>query len=142
MMEEVKKAISAVQALNLYDGEEICSSLIEKVINKYVTFLDWKQQEIIDRLPMIGEWVMIYQKNQGEGYVDFERWKVVDSKVFHDFTMENFDACKGLGLPWSNRPKRLIVISVERDSFHHDQETLRKFELARLKFVEDWLAKN
>ena len=144
MMEEIKKAIAAVEALNLEDGEEICSSLIEKVINDKVTFLDWRQQEIIDRLHTIGKWVTIYSKNQGEGYLDFERWQVVDRRVFHDFIIENLSACRvlGLGGAWFNFPKPLTVIAFERDNFHQDQETLRKFELARLKFVEDWLAKN
>ena len=144
MMEEVKKAVEAVQALNLYDGEEICSSLIQKVINKHVTFLDWQQQEIIDRLSMVGMWITIYSKNHGDGYLDFEKWQVVDSRVFHDFIMENFETCKGLGLggAWFNFPKPLTVIAVDCDSFHHSAETMRKIELARLKFVEDWLAKD
>ncbi len=144
MMEEVKKAIAAIEALGLEDGDEICSSLIWKVICKHVTFLNWEQKEIIDRLPMVGKRVMIYRKDQGEGYVDFERWQIVDSKIFHDFIMENSDACKGLRLgdAWFNFPKPLTVISIDCDSFHHDEQTLRKFALARLKFVEDWLAKN
>ena len=143
MMEKIKKAIEAVQALGLgAEGDEICSSLIQKVINEHVMFLDWRQRKIINRLPTIGKWVMVYRKYQGEGYVDFERWKVVDSKVFHDFLMEHSDECKDLGLPWSSRPPRLIVLSVERDTFHHSAETRRKIALARLRFVEDWLAKN
>ena len=143
MMEEIKKAIEAIEALGLgAEGEEICSTLIKGVINKHVTFLDWKQREIIDRLPSIGRWETIYRKNQGEGHIDFEKWLVADSKMFHDFIMEHFAECKGLGLPWPYRHKRLIVIGRRRDSFHHSAETLRKFELARLKFVEDWLANN
>jgi len=142
MMEELKKAIEAVEALHLEESEEICSMLIRKVIESKVTFLDWKQREIIDRLPSIGRWETIYRIPQGEGYVDFEKWLIVDSKVFHDFIMEHFDLCKGLGLPWPYRHKRLTVIGRRRDSFHHSAETLRKFELARLKFVEEWLAKN
>ena len=141
--EAVKQAIAAIEALGLgAEGEEICSSLIQKVINKHVTFLDWRQREIIDRLPTIGKWSMIYRKNQGEGYVDFEKWKVVDRKVFHDFTMEHFDECKGLGLPWPYHHKKLVIINVKKDTFHHGQETLRKIALARLQFVEDWLANN
>ena len=143
MMEEVKKAIEAIEALGLgAEGEEICSSLIQKVIDNQVTFLDWKQQEIIDRLPTIGKWVTIYRKNQGEGYVDFEKWRVVDRKTFHDFTMEHFDECKRLDLPWCSRPPRLVVLSVRKDTFHHSAETMRKFEMARVEFVEDWLANN
>ena len=147
MMEEVKKAIAAIEALRLgAEGEEICSTLIKEVINTKVIFLNWRQQEIIDRLPMVGKWVTIYRKNQGEGYVDFEKWWIVDSKLLHDFIMENFDTCKRLGLglgdAWFNFPKPLTVIAVDCDSFHHSAETMRKFELARLQFVEDWLAKN
>ena len=145
MMEEVKKAIAAVEALGLgAEGEEICSTLINEVINTKVTFLDWKQQEIIEHLPVIGKWVTIYHKNQGEGYVDFEQWQVVDSRVFHDFIMEHRAACKGLGLgdAWFNFPKPLTVITKRCDTFHHDAQTLRVFAMARLKFVEDWLAKN
>ena len=144
MMKELKKAIEATQALGLYNGDEICSSLIQKVINKHVTFLDWRQKEIIDRLPMVGKWVTIYHKNLGEGYLDFEQWWVVDSKVLYDFIMEHFAVCKGLGLgeSWFNFPKRLIVISVERDSFHHSAETMRKIEMARVEFIDGWLAKN
>ena len=140
MVEEVKKAIEAIEALGLYDGDEICSSLIQKVLNANVTFLDWKQRKIIDRLPTIGKWEMIYRKYQGEGYVDFERWKIVDSKTFHDFIMENSDACEGLrlGEAWFNFPKPLTVIAIERDSFHHAPATRRKIALARLKFVEEW----
>jgi len=138
--EQVKKAIEAIEALGLYNGDEIVEELIKKVINKHVTFLDWKQREIIDRLPSIGRWETVYRKSQGEGYVDFERWKIVDGKVLHDFIMEHFAECKGLGLPWPYQ--RLVVVDVKRDSFHHSAETLRKFELARLKFVEEWLAKN
>ena len=144
MVEEVKKAIEAVEALGLYNGDDICSSLIQGVLNANVTFLDWRQRKIINRLPTIGKWVMVYRKYQGEGYVDFERWKVVDSKVFHDFLMEHSDECEGLGFgdAWFNFPKPLTVIAIERDSFHHGQETRRKIALARLKFVEEWLAKN
>lgn len=147
MMKEVKKAIEAIEALGLgADGDEICSTLIKEVINKHVTFLDWRQQEIIDRLPMVGKWVTIYRKNQGEGYVDFEKWWIVESRVLHDFIMENLDTCKRLGLgigdAWFNFPNRLTVIAKDCDSFHHGASTMRKFELARLEFVEDWLAKN
>ena len=141
MMEEIKKAIEAVQALGLgAEGEEIIDSLIKKVIDANVTFLDWKQREIVARLPMVGEWATIYRKNQGEGHVDFEKWLIVDIKTFHDFIMEHFAECKGLGLPWPH--KRLVVIRVEHDSFHHSSETRRKIALARVEFVEDWLAKN
>ena len=147
MMEEVKKAIAAVEALGLgAEGEEICSTLINEVINTHVTFLNWRVKEIIDRLPMVGKWVTIYRKNQGEGYEDFEKWWIVDSKILHDFIMENFDTCKGLGLElggaWFNFPNRLTVIAVDCDSFHHGASTMRKFEMARLEFIEDWLAKN
>jgi hypothetical protein len=140
MVEEVKKAIEAIQALNLVDGDEICLSLIRKVIDKNVTFLDWEQKAIIDRLPPIGRWEMIYRKNQGDGYLDFERWKIVDRKTFHDFTMKYRDECKRLNLLWPR--KRLVVIAIERDSFHHSAETRIKIALARLRFVEEWLAKN
>ena len=144
MKEQVEKAIAAIEALNLYDGDDICLSLIQKVIKEHVTFLDWKQRKIIDRLPPVGEWAMVYRKYQGEGYVTFEKWKVVDSKVFHDFIMKHSDECEGLGLgdAWFNFPKPLTVIAIERDSFHHGKETRRKIALARLRFVEDWLAKN
>ena len=140
MVEEVKKAIAAVEALGLYDGDEICSSLIQKVLNEHVTFLDWKQRAIIKRLPTIGKWSMIYYKNQGEGYIDFEKWKIVDRETFHDFTMEHHAACKDLDLPWPR--KRLIVIEIKRDTFHHAPATRRKIALARVEFVEEWLAKN
>ena len=107
-----------------------------------IFFAQLFKDEIIDRLPSIGRWETIYRIPQGEGYVDFEKWRIVDSKVLHDFIMEHFDLCKGLGLPWPYRHKRLVVVDVKRDTFHHGSETLRKFELARLKFVEDWLANN
>ena len=142
MVEKIKKAIEAVEALNLYDGDDICLSLIQKVIKERVTFLDWKQQEIMKRLPTIGKWETIYRKNQGEGYIDFEKWKVVDIKTFHEFTMEHFAECKDLNLLWPYRHKKLVVIDRECDSFHHGKETRRKIALARLRFVEDWLAKN
>jgi len=146
MMEKMKKAIEAIEAIGLADGEEICSTLIWKAIHTKVTFLDWRQQEIIDRLPMVGKWVTIYSKHQGEGYRDFEKWKVVDSRVFHDFIMENFAECKRLGLrlgdAWFTFPKRLTVISVDCDYNHHSAQTRRKVAMARLQFVEDWLAKN
>ena len=144
MMEEIKKAIEAIEALGLADGEEICLSLIWKAIYTKVTFLDSRQMEIIDRLPTIGKWVTIYQKCQGEGYMDFERWQVVDRRVFHDFIIENFSECRRLGLggAWFNFPKPLTVISRDCDQNHHSAQTRRKFALARLQFVEDWLAKN
>ena len=144
MMKELKKAVEAVQALGLYNGDDICSTLIKEVINKHVTFLDWRQQEIIDRLPMVGKWVTIYSKHQGEGYLDFEQWQVVDRKTFHDFIMKHSDACKGLGFgdAWFNFPKPLTVIARKCDTFHHSVETFRKIEMARVEFVEDWLAKN
>jgi hypothetical protein len=124
------------------DGSEICLSLIQKVINDKVTFLDRRQQEIIKHLPVIGEWAMVYRKYQGEGYVTFEKWKVVDIKTFHDFTMKHFEECKDLNLLWPYRHKKLVVIAIERDTFHHSAETYRKIALARLKFVEEWLANN
>ena len=142
MVEEVKKAIAAIESLGLYNGDDIISMLIKEVLNTKVIFLDWRQREIINRLPAVGKWETIYRKNQGEGYLDFEKWKIVDIKTFHDFMMENFDECKDLGLPWPYRHKKLVVIDRECDSFHHSAETYRKIALARLKFVEDWLAKN
>ena len=146
MVEKIKKVIEAVEALGLIEGDEICLSLIKKVINKHVTFLDWKQREIITRLPTIGRWEMVYRKNRGEGYIDFEKWLVVDSKTLHDFIMENCDADDKRGLrlgeAWFNIPKPLTVIAIKRDSFHHAPATRRKIALARLRFVEDWLAKN
>ena len=144
MMEEVKKAIAAIEALGLgAEGEEICSALIQKVIDNQVTFLDWRVKEVMERLPMVGKWVTIYHKIQGEGYEDFEEWWVADSKVLHDFIMEHYSVFKDrLGECWFNFPNRLTVIGSRYDSFHHSAETMRKFELARLKFVEDWLAKN
>ena len=146
MMEKMKKAIEAIEALGLYNGEELCLSLIQDVINTKVTFLDNRQQEIIGRLPTIGKWVTIHHKNQGESYLDFEKWKVVDSRVFHDFIMENHAECKRLGLgigeAWFTFPKRLTVVSRDCDQNHHSAQTLRVFAMARLQFVEDWLAKN
>jgi len=142
MMKELKKAIEAIENVGLddLDASEIIDSLIKKVIDANVTFLDWKQREIVARLPMVGEWATIYRKNQGEGHVDFEKWLIVDIKTFHDFIMEHFAECKGLGLPWPH--KRLVVIRVEHDSFHHSSETRRKIALARVAFIEEWLAKN
>ena len=144
MMEKMKKAIEAIEALGLYNGEELCLSLIQDVINTKVTFLDSRQMEIIDRLPTIGKWVTIYRKNQGEGYTDFERWQVIDSRGFHDYIMENFSECRGLGLggAWLTFPKPVTVISRDCDQNHHSAQTRRKFALARLQFVEEWLAKN
>lgn len=142
MMKELKKAIEAVEVLDLEDGDEICSSLIQKAILNHVTFLDWKQAEILSRLPMIGSWVTIYHKNQGEGYVDFERWHVVDSVLLHKFIMEHDATCRGFGKCWSPTTKRLTVIETVRDDFHHDAETRRKIALAGVEFVESWLAKN
>ncbi len=140
MMDELKKAIAAIEVvLDEMDAEEIVEELIKKAIDANVTFLDLDDGARFNHLHGIGKWVTIYRKNQGEGYVDFEKWLIVDSKVLHDFIGKHYPDMKRVPRIWL---KPITVIGIERDSFYHSAETRRKIALARVEFVEKWLAKN